>query len=184
MYQDFILKERENRALAGSGSGLSRWVGAGTQGLRSRKAWLAPCCHRAARGPNHSLHHVSIPEQTRDAGSLFFLFPGLCFIFHKSLLFPDVSKYTVEHTGTAGTLTSTESPGVSPSGTPGKACGCGLSRETKLREKTVQHVGGRARGGGQAKAEGAGTWAGAWIQYGRECSPHLDLLFSSNCLRS
>lgn len=78
------------------------WFGPGRLGLTQS-------CLRAAQGPTCSLHHVSIPEQTRDAGSIFyFLVPSLCFICHESLLFQDVSKYTLEHTVVTGTLTSTE----------------------------------------------------------------------------
>lgn len=90
----------------------------GAQGLRPRRLGLAHSCLRAAQGPDHSPHHVSIPEQTRDAGSLFyFLFPSLCFIFRNCLLFQDVSKHTLDHTVVTRTLTRTESHVVRLSGT-------------------------------------------------------------------
>lgn len=86
--------------------------------MDNRALAASSSCPRAAQVPSHSTHCVSIPEQTGDTESLFyFLFQSLCFIFHKSLLFQDLSKYTLI---VNETVTSTESHIATLPGTLGK----------------------------------------------------------------
>lgn len=48
-------------------------------------------------------------REMEEVSFFFFIVLSFCFIFHESLLFQDVSKYTVEHAVATGILTGTES---------------------------------------------------------------------------
>lgn len=52
---------------------------------------------------------IETRREMEEVSFFFFLVLSFRFIFHKSLLFQDVSKYTLEYAVATGTLTSTES---------------------------------------------------------------------------